>query len=401
MSGQLDDFRWLVDEDGRQWLRRAQENQGSALAISRQLRKSLPSERARLVVEQVELRRRAATKFENSEQMFFTPVGLEQATDAWIAAHKAARFPQSGPVADLCCGIGGDLLALAARGPVTGVDRDPIATLFARANLQATGSAGMGFGSATVRTADVAECDVRGLDAWHIDPDRRAQGRRSTQPQWHEPGPAVVQRLLSEQPTAAIKLAPAAEVPDSWSVAAELEWISRQRECRQLVVWLGDLARDPGKRRATIVSRHNRLGAVTRSLVGVPSRTPYAQRVGRYVFDPDAAVLAAGLLGVLAAEHGLQALGPTGCYLTGDQPEHDPALACFEALDVIPFDLKRLRRLLRQRGIGRLEIKKRGLNETPESLRRRLGLKGDEEAVLVITPVGGSVHAILARRVVQ
>jgi hypothetical protein len=102
---------------------------------------------------------------------------------------------------------------------------------------------------------------------------------------------------------------------------------------------------------------------------------------------------------VLAASRQFVALGPANCYLSDDQPRYDPALECFEVIEVLPFDLKRLKRLLRERGIERLEIKKRGPTETPETIRRRLDLRGDEEAALVVTAIGRSVRAILARRV--
>lgn len=402
MTGQLDDYRWLVSDEGQVWIDRAAGEDCSTVALAGRLRKALAPERARLVLQQVELRRRAQVKFAAADRMFFTPVGLEQSTDQWVAAHKAGHFPARGPVADLCCGIGGDLMALAQRGPAIGVDRDPITALLAEANLRALG--GMRFFAAGTRIEDVSETALNDFAAWHLDPDRRPKGRRTTHLELHEPRLSAIRELLAKNRNGAVKLAPACDLPDDWAREAELEWISRDRQCRQLVTWFGDLAQHAGHRRATVLhglySTSDTIQA--RSIVGLPDvRVPTAPHVGRYVFEPDAAVLAAHLTGALAAEHNLAALAPGVEYLTADGPVADPALACFEITDVLPFDLKRLKGLLRDRGIGRLEIKKRGPVdlEEPEQLRRRLHLRGDSSAVLLLAPLARGVSAILARRV--
>ena len=119
----------------------------------------------------------------------------------------------------------------------------------------------------------------------------------------------------------------------------------------------------------------------------------------RYVFEPDPAVLAAGLTWALAEQHRLKALAAGAVYLTGDSPIDDSALACFEVDEVLPLDKKRLKRLPAQRGIGRLEIKKRGLTIDPERLRHELRLKGNAAAVLILARRGASASAIVARRV--
>ena len=57
--------------------------------------------------------KKAAVKFEHGQQMWVEPIGIEQATSEPVARHKAARFTCP-LVVDLCAGIGGDALALAA-----------------------------------------------------------------------------------------------------------------------------------------------------------------------------------------------------------------------------------------------------------------------------------------------
>ncbi len=290
---QLADYHWLVEAEAATWLAEARETlrisgQNGLVRLAAELREALSANRVHLILEQVQLREKAREKFPQADRMFFTPLGLQQATDAWIAAYKACRFARGEPVADLCCGIGGDLMALAARGPVQGVDRDPASAILVEANVRSAQA------NAVVSVADVAKVSLSEVAAWHIDPDRRPGGRRTTKVDLHEPGPEVLAGLLAACPHAAIKLAPAATFDEPWWADAELEWISRDRECRQLVAWFGRLARSSGRRSATIVRSSESTTAAT--FVGEENVScAIAAQIGRYLFEPDPAVLAAKL----------------------------------------------------------------------------------------------------------
>jgi len=202
---------------------------------------------------------------------------------------------------------------------------------------------------------------------------------------------------LARSPHGAVKLAPAADVPEHWSERAELEWISFARECRQQVAWFGELAHASGSRRATLLDR---TGQRVRTLIGqAGDEMQVAPRIGRYVYEPDAAVLAANLTGTLAREADLAAIAPGAVYLTGDAMVRDPALAGFEVLDVMPFDVKRLKKTLRAGGFGRLEVKKRGVPHDPAAVARQLKVPGEFAATLLIARLAGPVVGIVARRV--
>ncbi len=388
------DWRWLTSGQAEPYLAEvAGATAASLLASSQRLRRALSSERARLVLQQAALRQKARDKFPEHARMFFTPQGLEQATDAAIALYKTSRFATGQPVFDLCCGIGGDLLALAQRGPATGIDRDPSAVLVAQANCRA-----LGLAAAEVHVADVTTVDLAQCAAWHLDPDRRATGQRTTRVELHEPGAGAIQRMLGSNPNAALKLAAAAEWPAEWTEQAEWEWIGRDRQCRQLVAWFGNLAARHGARRATIVDTAT---SQPRTLIGqqdLQGAAPAANALDAYLFEPHAAVLAAQLTAVLAAEHNLRAIAPGAAYLTGPRPIADAALATFQIIEAQPYRLGPLKALLRSRDIGRLEIKKRGVDHDPEQVRRQLALRGERSATLLITRIGQRVMAILAER---
>jgi hypothetical protein len=67
--------------------------------------------------------------------------------------------------------------------------------------------------------------------------------------------------------------------------------------------------------------------------------------------------------------------------------------------DVLPMRVNKLAQHLRAHNIGQLEIKKRGVENDPEKLRRELKLSGSNVATLLIANFGGRPVAILAQRV--
>jgi SAM-dependent methyltransferase len=391
----LADYHWLVSDAAHRWLAEASAQMAAAngqvsAALVARLRKSLPAARAQLVLEQAGLRLRARDKFSSAEQMFFTRQALEQATDEIVAAEKAARFPRAALVADLCCGIGGDLLALAERATATGIDLSPSLAVLAEANLSAVGRS-----NSRVEVRPAESVDLSNFAAWHIDPDRRPRALRTTRIDLGEPPLETLERMLAANPNAAVKLAPATEVPPSWAETAEQQWLGSRGECRQLVAWIGGLARHPGRHSATVVDA---LGG-PRTIVGSPTFTfPVAISVGHFVYEPHAAVLAAKLVATLCAEHAWEAVSAQTAYLTSDRFVAEPACASFEVQDVLPFDRKRLRAYFRERQIGRLEVKKRGVDLDPERLRKEVSADGDGSATLLVCPVGDRVQAIVARR---
>ncbi|MDO4574518.1 MAG: hypothetical protein Q4D98_04830 [Planctomycetia bacterium] len=393
----VSDAAWLVSAEAETLLKEKKLAELDAFHRLTWLREKagISPERAGLVANLWELRRRGAEKFPRSDAMFFTPVGLEQATDAFLAEYKAKRFPEGVPVADLCCGIGGDLLALAARGPVLGVDRDTFTATMAAENVRR-------WGDGTVENISVEDFlqkyPPERFPCLHIDPDRRPEGIRSTQTAFFAPGPEVLERCFQQRRQVAVKLAPGTEVPDAWEkYGMEREWLGRDRECRQLVVWLGV---PQGGVRATLVSR--RSSDVLRTLAGRPNQEiPVAERPGKYLFDVDSTLLAANLEGALAAEHGLRRLFSAGVYLTGDTPiTNDAALACFEILERLPLDRKKLIRAVAQREWGSVEIKKRGDVPLPEDIRKMLKLskKSRDSGVLFVTRTSEGTVVIVARR---
>jgi hypothetical protein len=315
----------------------------------------------------------------------FARLGLDLATSDAVARHKARRF--CGPVRDLCCGIGGDCLALAEQVEVTAVDLNPAACLRTEWNAIVHGV------GERVKTlcADVGQIDT-GDRLVHIDPDRRQQrSGRATRIEDYVPGLEFLQRLAGNVRGGAIKLGPACnfggKFPD-----AEVELISLDGECKEATVWFGELRGD-APWRATVLPSGLTLAGNPLDYFVDPS-PPLG-----FVFDPDPAVVRAGLVDAAAQELGLSRLDREEEYLTGPVAVVSPFVQAFELLAELPNNLPEIGRYFRASTAGQVEIKCRRIPIEADAVRRRLPLPGDQPVVLIFARVEGKARALVCRRV--
>lgn len=388
----LEAFRWLLTDAGQRLLRRATEvyvdHAGDPVRTAAALRsvESGDPAQASAALTQVDLRARAVAKFgADAARMYFTPDGLEQATRARVAAHRAARVALSRPasVLDLGCGIGGDLVALARAGlTVAAVDHDELRVEVARANLAALDLGG------AVQVASADAVDVSGFGVVFADPARRnARGRVFDVEGWSPPWPFVVSLL--ERPSC-VKVAPG--IPHSLVPhGVEAEWVSDEGEVKEAALWSPQLA--AARRRATVIRG---AGLVTLTDEDDPGPAP-VRVVGRCLYEPDGAVVRAGLVTAVAAGVNGGLVDEHIAYVTSDEAFSTPFARSYEVLEELPYREKPLRAALQARGVGRLTIKKRGVSVVPDQLRKRLALRGDAEATLVMTRVAGKGTALLVR----
>ncbi|MFE9200612.1 methyltransferase domain-containing protein [Micromonospora sp. NPDC007230] len=378
---------------------------GDPLAAAARLRSAgFPAGLAAAALTQAELRRRAVGKFgPEAAGMFLTRPGLEQATRRVVADRRAARLRAAGvrTLADLGCGLGADALAAARAGiRVYGVEADPATAAMAAANAEAAGLADL----FTVECGDATAFDVTRVDAVFCDPARRAAGtgRRIFDPNAYSPPWDFVTGLAERVPRTVVKVAPGLDhalIP----AGAEAEWVSVAGDLVEAALWCGELAEVP--RRATVLTEGPPLHAAgsgaapCHQLTGSGDAEAPVGAVRRYVYDPDPAVVRAHLVAELAAELSATLADPSIAYLYADAPVATPYARCLEVTDVLPFSLKRLRALLRERRVGRVEILKRGSALEPEQLRRDLKLAGKAAASLMLTRVGGAPTVLICQPV--
>lgn len=365
------------------------------LRLIMQLRARFAPELVAAAVAQAKLRQRARAKFSRADQMYFTPAGLEQASTERMARYHAARFAAFGRIADLCCGVGGDLVALAGVKPVRAVDVDPVHLRMAVLNAGAYHVA---------QRVEPVLADVQSLVldddpglALFIDPARRVDGRRLRGGETLPPLDWCFAR--GEMRPVLIKAGPALPldvVPPAWGI----EFVSEGRELKESLLSSPAMAR-PG-RRATVLSaaptEADPSGWASVSLEAMPGEAVAVASPGRFLLDPDPAVTRAGLVEDLArglAGGSVWKLDPEIAFLSSDAPMVTPFGRCLRVESSEPWNLKRLQATLRSLDVGSVDIRKRGSAVDVESVQRRLRLTGARAATVVLTRVMGEPWALV------
>ncbi len=389
----VDDLRRLLSAEGLRLLDEVGELDAAAdvvRTVSRLRAAGHDGGLVAAVLEQARLRSRARAKFGDfADRMLFTPAGLEQSTRLRVAALHAGRFAEAGidVIADLGCGIGADAMAIAALDlGVVAVERDELTAAVAAFNLAP-------FPSARVELGNAEDADLAGVGAVWLDPARRDGATRLKNPGDWSPSLEWAFDLARRLPTG-IKLGPGIDrdlIPDD----VEAQWVSVDREVVELVLWSGSLAR-PGIRRAALVLS---AGGIAELSAPADSADAETGDLAEYLVEPDGAVIRARLIGDLARNLGGRMLDPTIAWITSPEPPATPFGQAFRVLERFPLDVKTLKRELAARGIGTLEIKKRGVDIDPAQFRTKLALSGETSATLVLTRIAGSRAAILVERV--
>ena len=118
-------------------------------------------------------------------------------------------------------------------------------------------------------------------------------------------------------------------------------------------------------------------------------------RLGAYLYEPDRAVIRAGLTGALAVlspgcelDHGVGYVRATGWSTC-------PGRGATRVREAMPWNVKALRGWLRDHDIGSLTIKKRGVLLDPDTVRRQLRAQGSQEATLILTRIRSQPHALV------
>ncbi len=315
------------------------------------------------------LRRRATAKFADPSDWLFTDEALQQATAQPVAEHRARRLAGA-IVHDVTCSVGTELAALRnSAGFVVGSDIDPVRLAMARHNV----------GDVPLCRADALRPVTR--DAVVLaDPARRRSGRRRFDPREFAPPLDSLLEVYRGRGLV-LKCAPGIDFTElkRLGFTGEIEVTSLNGSVREACLWSASLAEPGVHRRATMLDGPEQVTDAE------PDDCPVAP-AGRWLVDPDGAVVRAGLVRHYAAKHGLWQLDLDIAYLSGDVlPD---GVRGFEVLDEISFSEKRLRQALSTRDAGPVEILVRGVDVDPDELRRRLRLRGSQQVSVVITRIG-------------
>jgi SAM-dependent methyltransferase len=360
-----------------------------------------PAELARAALETILLREKAVVKFPHADRMYFTREALEQASSWEVSSYRAKRYRPYDFIVDLGCSIGGDTFALAEAAPTIGIDIDPLRLEMAAANFQAVKPADQNlpdralFVCADLTSplsfsleSSLARSPSPQSSALFFDPARRSGHRRAFLVDDYRPPLAVIREWLLLLPALGVKISPGVDLDELSTYHCEIEFISLGGELKEAVLWFGPLR--SASHRATLLP-----GPYTIVDSDSEPQTAISDPLA-YVYEPDPAVLRAGLVKTLASQLSAAQLDPEIAYLTAGKKTPTPFARVWAVEDWFPFNLKRLRSYLRQRGVGQVTVKKRGSPITPEQLIHDLRLEGDLERVVFLTQLRGRPIVIIA-----
>lgn len=368
------------------------------LARGRWLRRRLPADLARAASELATLRERAVGRYFCTTEPFLTRKGLEQSTHPLVAKKRADWVHESLPGAsihDATAGLGADSAAfLRIESRVVSGERDPVVARCTQLNLERSELRGC------VILGDALEHAVN-ADIWVADPDRRVDGKRSLDPEvWSPPLSACLERAGKHR-AACLKLAPALEVPHTLpgplQQSHSWEWTSLEGELLEVALWTGDLARNLPRRAQALQA-----DGTAEVLEGLPEPWPLFEGNDlpspAWLVEPDPAVLRSDLVGLLARLRGFLGLHPgIGFLISPGDPGAGPFRA-YRVLGACPADRKAVRRMLAERDIGPIDLKRRGVPGDPAALAKRFRGPGKERGLLALSRVRRAHWAMLLER---
>lgn len=357
------------------------------LGAFEKLRKTRSAPLARAALETVLLRIRAREKHSLADRLYFTREAMEQSSSEAVSRHRAARIREYPNVLDLCCGVGIDAIHLALAGcSVAAIDADPLRLAMAEANAEACGIGDR----IRFLEGDVLAMELPQVDAAFVDPSRRNGERRFLDPERYQPPlGSVLARLPVAFPFAA-KIAPGVARKDLERFDAEVEFVSSVGELKECILWFGPLKTT--RWRATVLPDFTLAS-------NDPPPVPSPSEIREYVFDPDAAVIRADLLSLLAAELEAAPVDYGIAMLTGSKFVPSPFADGYRVEHSAPFHVGKLSDYLRKAGVGRITILKRAVECDVNHVLKKLKLDGAEHRHVILTRSLGQTVAIVAQGV--
>lgn len=325
---------------------------------------------------------------------YVTRRGLQQSTRQAVSQLKARwccsnaqqhDSSQTPAIIDICGGLGGDAISFACHANVLSIDSNEVMTRYASANAKVSGVAERAtFVTASAESDSFLSADIRDSAILHLDPDRRRDGRRQTHVHDLNPSWDVVFKWLNRGQKAWVKLAPATNLE-----TAELTrlphpvrvWISSARRVREQALLVGQWPNLPiklGNRTAVVLRDNQTLSFSSDEPIGTSAIE--AERVGRWLLDPDAAIRAAGLTASFANRFGLRSLGGCSGFLTTDDTPNEQVHGLAkvgQVVETLACREKKWKAFFRRSNTYPETIKVRGLDHNPSQIQQSCKALGD------------------------
>lgn len=309
------------------------------------LRKSpFPEVSTRELVQQLDSHQRCRKKlplwYDTPGIYYPEKVSIAQASSEVTASHKAQLLPAGCRVIDLTGGFGVDAFFFAQRAEaVTHCETNAGLSQIASHNASVLGAPNSTFipdnGIEYLQNQPDNVFDVA-----YIDPSRRVEQRKVFRLEDCVPDVVAIQRdLLRSVPMVIIKAAPLLDIAGALRVltcVSAVHIISSGNECKELLFVLDREATGEPQLTATALTTDTAASfAFTRSEEQLAS--PAFGDPGRFVYEPDAALLKSGAFKLIATRYGLKKIHRHTHLYTANERHPDFIGKVFRVTDVISY----------------------------------------------------------------
>ena len=389
----------LTSKEIQTFITKVLKEKWDSLKISAFLGKSFSEEERRAIMDYIPLVNKSREKFNTDSFLLCDKLALEQSTAYDIGEWKAKLWPSSGSVHDLCCGMGGDSFFIPNSLELTGIDMSEERLQMYAYNMQALN-----------KKANTLNADVRNLtktvpnaiaDFFTIDPARR-KSESENQRQFENLTPSLqeVLEIAKSYKGGMVKLPPGYPIDES-PLDAEIIYLGSRQDCRECLVLLGNLAQNPGKIRTVILDKEKSFEFVSAFDRATLEKEQILEEgsLQKFISEPCPLFVRSRIFTQFAKEWNAKILSKGIAYLTTEEPISHIGFSSFAVLDSVPLGTSAVKNMLKKHGIGKLTLKKRGVEIIPEEEIKRLKPKGKNEGILFYTRVAGEKTAILTQRI--
>ncbi len=313
-------------------------------------------------------------KIPDIQKYIFSEKGVQQASSKILAEYHAEKMQLFSVVADLCCGNGMDLMHIAvSKKKVYAVDLDENSLALAEFNCRAAGLKNIIF------LKEAAEQFAQKIDAIFADPDRRPDSKRKVEPNDISPSLDDILKLNKLTDSMAIKLSPAMnyktmQLPEK----STLEFVSENGVLKEILLCTGELATNGVLRKAVLLPQQIVLQNNGCAIAVEP--------VSNYIFEPDKAIIRSGLVQECGARIGYNLIDSKLALLSGEKPVFSKLGKCYRIVQIMNYNLKKIKKFCHDKNLGELVIKTRGFPMSVEALRQKINLKlkGDKKLIMFV-----------------
>ena len=327
-------------------------------------------------------------------------LAMEQCSSEATARYKAGlagRTSSPSRLTDLTGGFGVDCTVMAtAFDEVTYVERNPALCAVTAANFAVFG----------LTHVQVVQDDARNVlqrlpmqDWIVVDPARRdTAGRKMVSLADCEPDVVEMESLLlSKARRVLIKCSPMLDISQSLRQlrsVQEVHVVAVQNECKELLLICGSSPIEPTIHAVNLRADGSIESGFTFTSEEEQACTPsYTNRVGRWLYEPNVALLKAGCFRLPAVRYGLMKLHPNSQLYTSDTRCPDFPGRTFEVVGASGFGKQEVKTLLGD--MRKANIAVRNFPESVEVLRKRLHLSEGGNDYLFASTLADNRHTLI------